>query len=127
MRREVVVATLNRLVDGVPGLIVSPKCATLRKGFAGGYHYKFVRSGNGAQTHETPGKNSYSHPHDALQYLLPGGGEHQVVLQRSRKQQRGTWNPRIGKFVDEAGRPISKGDTRMARDLDYPVFSEDRK
>lgn len=102
MRKEVVIATLNRLVDGNPGLLLSPQCATLRKGFSGGYHYKLIKSGNGTQTHETPSKNQYSHPHDALQYLLLGGGEHHVVLNKVRKTK-----------------------TRMcpiAKDVDYPLF-----
>jgi hypothetical protein len=35
-RREAVAGTLSRLVDGKPGLTVSPACKVLRKGFAGG-------------------------------------------------------------------------------------------
>jgi hypothetical protein len=31
-----VAGTLSRLVDGKPGLTVSPACKVLRKGFAGG-------------------------------------------------------------------------------------------
>lgn len=89
MRREVVAAALNRMIDGSPGFVLSPKCGVLRKGFSGGYHYKSVRSGNGAHWHETPAKNSYSHPHDALQYLLLGGGEHNVVLNRVKRERGG--------------------------------------
>ena len=127
LRREVVVSALNRLIDGLPGLIVSPKCMTLRKGFAGGYHFKFIRSGNGTQTHETPAKNAFSHPHDALQYLLLGGGEHNVVLHRPRRQQPGIWNPRTGMFVDETGAPIRKNtDGGMARNIDFDVFESQR-
>lgn len=84
MRREVVVGALNRLVDGFPGILVSPKCQKVRKGFSGGYHYKFFQSGQGTQVHETPAKNQFSHPHDAVQYLLLGGGEHTVVLGKTR-------------------------------------------
>jgi hypothetical protein len=104
MRLEVVSAALNRLIDGKPGFVLSPKCAMLRKGFAGGYHFRPVRSGSGTTYHETPAKNAYSHPHDALQYLLLGGGEHDVVLNRARTRN--------------AGRP------RMARGLDYDVFAQ---
>lgn len=102
MRLEVVRGALNRMVDGQPGLLVSPKAIALRKGFTGGYHYASVRTGNGTQFHETPKKNQYSHPHDALQYLLLGGGEHNVVMNKTRRQSR-------------------KGE-RMARDIDYPVL-----
>lgn len=94
-RLECVRNVLNRLVDGIPGLLVSPKCRMLRKGFANGYHYKLAQSGNGAVVHETPNKNEYSHVHDALQYLLLGGGEFDAVLNRmpDRKKNR----PRFAK------------------------------
>lgn len=87
MRLEVVRAALNRLVDGNPGILVSPRCKTLRKGFTGGYHYKLLRSGDGTQTQETPNKNAYSHPHDALQYLLLGGGEQNVILNKDQRRK----------------------------------------
>ena len=73
MRLEVVRNTLNRMVDGKPGIFISPRCKMLRKGFGGGYCRKFIKSSGGTQTHEEPAKNEYSHPHDALQYLLLGG------------------------------------------------------
>jgi hypothetical protein len=103
IRLEVVTAALNRMVDGNPGFLLSPKCGQLRKGFAGGYNYKFIRSGDGSQVHETPAKNQYSHVHDALQYLLLGAGEAQVVLNKP-KSNRG------------------KSDSRIARDIDYNLF-----
>lgn len=89
-RLECVRNVLNRLVDGSPGILISPKAKTLRKGFANGYCYKFASSGNGAVVHETPNKNEYSHIHDALQYLLLGGGEFDAVLNRrpDRKKNR---------------------------------------
>lgn len=100
-RREGVVTCLNRLVDGRPGLEVSPKAAMIRKGFSGGYHFKIVKNGNGVQTHETPAKNEYSHPHDGLQYGILGAGEYNAL----RKPRR----------------PARKPD-RMARDVDYDMF-----
>jgi hypothetical protein len=60
----------------------------LRKGFAGGYCRKFVKASGGAQLHEQPAKNAFSHLHDALQYLLLGGGEHDVVMQRVKRSRR---------------------------------------
>ena len=80
LRREAVTLPLNRLVDGLPALLLSPQCMTLRKGFTGGYHFKTVASANGAYTKEEPAKNKYSHVHDALQYLALGGGEYEVAL-----------------------------------------------
>lgn len=95
-RLEVVRVALNRNVDGQPGLRLSPKCKILRKGFSSGYHYKLVRGGDGAQTHETPNKNEFSHPHDALQYLLLGSGEYGVILNKTKRgnriQRHGSWS-----------------------------------
>ncbi len=100
-RREVVANAFNRLVDGEPGLLLSPKAATIRKGCAGGYHFKFVKNGSGEQVHEAPAKNHMSHPCEALQYLLLGGGEYHVALKKMRKGQRRQ---------------------HVALDMDYPVF-----
>ena len=85
MRLEVVKAALNRMVDGSPGILISPKCKSIRKGFSGGYHYKLIKAGDGTQSYETPNKNQYSHPHDSLQYMLLGGGESDVVRGRQRR------------------------------------------
>jgi hypothetical protein len=74
-RREAVAAPLGRLVDGKPGLLLSPACKVLRKGFAGGYHYRRVKVTGDERYHDMPDKNAFSHPHDALQYALSGGGE----------------------------------------------------
>lgn len=89
-RLECVRNVLNRLVDGQPGILVSPKAKMLRKGFSSGYHYKLAQSGNGAISSEIPNKNEYSHCHDALQYLLLGGGEFESILNRmpNRKKNR---------------------------------------
>jgi hypothetical protein len=88
IRREVVVNTLNRLVDGNAGVLLSSTCPTLIKGCVSGYHFKFVRSSNGAQIHETPVKNKYSHVCEAKQYLLLGGGEHDVVFNKKKAKER---------------------------------------
>lgn len=88
IRIEAVRGALNRLVDGEPGILVSKRAKTLRKGFVSGYHYKLILSGDGTQTQSEPNKNKYSHPHDALQYLLCGGGEHTAMMGRDRQRQR---------------------------------------
>lgn len=91
-RLEAVKACLNRAIDGKPGFLISPRCIKLRKAMAGGYHYRSIHSSNGARIMETPEKNKYSHPADALQYLLSGGGEYQAVLQHPlHRQNKGFW------------------------------------
>jgi len=87
-RREAVASALNRLVDGEPGLLLSPRCAMLRKGFAGGYHYRRIQVAGDDRVHDRPEKNAYSHPHDALQYLLSGGGEARAILGRRERRDR---------------------------------------
>jgi hypothetical protein len=43
----------------------------LHKGFAGRYQFKRVKVAGAAERyHDEPDKNEYSHPHDALQYVV---------------------------------------------------------
>lgn len=75
IRLESVDLALRTLLDnGEPQLLVHPRCAVLRKGFAGGYQYKrlLVRDSMGELRYaDSPDKNRYSHPHDALNHALP--------------------------------------------------------
>ncbi len=43
LRREAVAGALNRMVDGQPGLLISPACKVTRKGMAGGCAFKRVQ------------------------------------------------------------------------------------
>ena len=85
---------LNRLVDGEPGLLLSPHCKMLRKGFSGGYHYRRVRVVGDERYHDKPDKNAFSHPHDALQYLLSGAGEARSLLGKERNRRRSASRPK---------------------------------
>lgn len=68
-RRESVAWFLNRMVDGMPAFVLSPRCKVLRKGFNGGYKYRRMQvAGQEAVFTEQPMKNRFSHPHDGLQY-----------------------------------------------------------
>lgn len=75
LRLETVKSVLNRFVDGQPGILVGPECPTIAKGFNGGYCYRRIGTSGSARYELEPMKNKYSHPHDALQYLLLGAGE----------------------------------------------------
>lgn len=89
LRRESVSGALGRLIDGEPGLLVHPDCATTRRGMAGRYAYKRVQIAGEDRYHDKPDKNEYSHPCEAGQYLMLGGGEGRVVLSRQpRSYQR---------------------------------------
>lgn len=77
-RQEAVRLPLMRLIDGrTPGLLISPTCKVLRKGFNSGYRFARQRIA-GSDNHrysDTVEKNEYSHVHDALQYLMLTFGE----------------------------------------------------
>jgi len=68
IRIESVKKPLNTMVAGKPGLVLSPTCKMLRKGFQGGYQFRRLQTSDERYT-ESPDKNQYSHPHDALQYV----------------------------------------------------------
>ena len=77
------------MIDGEPGLLLSPHCRVLRKGFAGGYHYARVRMSGDDRYHDRADKNEFSHPHDALQYVMLGAGEGRALLGRQRHARAG--------------------------------------
>jgi len=58
---------LVKLVDGKPAFQLSPDCSVLRRAFLGEYKLKKHRGINDTFS-ESPDKNAYSHPMDALQY-----------------------------------------------------------
>ncbi len=62
---------LTSTIDGAQAFELSKCCKVLRKGFNGGYHFRRLNV-SGEKYAEVAEKNSYSHPHDALQYLSQG-------------------------------------------------------
>jgi hypothetical protein len=82
-RFEAVNGRFRTLSYGEPGLIIHPDCKMLRKACIDGYHYRKLRVA-GNRFDDKPNKNDYSHVAEALQYLLLGGGEARVVLNKRR-------------------------------------------
>jgi hypothetical protein len=80
VRIEAVSAGLTRLIEGKPGFLIDPGCTTLIRGFAGGYAYKRLQVSGAERYDDRPDKNKFSHPHDALQYGMCGGGESRKLL-----------------------------------------------
>jgi hypothetical protein len=80
IRREAVAEPLGRLIDGKPGLILCPTLTVTRKGMAGGYCYKRLQVAGDDRFHDKPDKNKFSHPCEAGQYLMIGGGEGNAVV-----------------------------------------------
>jgi len=81
IRIETVKSVLDRMVDGQPGMVVSPECNYLVKGFRAGYCFRRINTSGTPRYETSPVKNKYSHPHDALQYLFLGAGEGRALTQ----------------------------------------------
>lgn len=81
IRTEAVANTLRRLIDGEPGFLLHPDCKVSRKGMQGGYKFRRMRVGGDERYLEIPVKNNFSHPCEAGQYLMLGGGEGSIALQ----------------------------------------------
>ena len=102
LRRSALDRVLTRTVKGRPGFVVSPRCKVIRKGLAGGFHYKRVAvSGQEGKFRDVPDKNIFSHVCEALEYGIMDGGENAIInsdaataprLQRP-VTVRPTWNP----------------------------------
>lgn len=79
---------LSRTIDGTqPGLIVSARCPVIRKAFNSGYRYRRIQVPGDVRYSEEPEKNDHSHPMEALQYGLSGGGEYHEVMMRNRRRE----------------------------------------
>jgi hypothetical protein len=82
-RRDAVIDRLTRNIDGQPAFIIDPSCKMLIQGFRGGYRFKRVRVvGEDDRFRNEPDKNRFSHPHDALQYLVQGADTVQSIETR---------------------------------------------
>lgn len=100
LRLEAVTTSLMTTIDGsTPGLVLSPTCTKLRKGFVSDYRFTKVRVGNSDRFTETPEKNDFSHPHDALQYAVLGWKGRSGVMREAAREKRGGngWGERPAK------------------------------
>lgn len=82
IRREALASACSRIIDGKPGLLVSPRCKILRKALMGGYCYKRLQVAGQERFHDVPDKGIYSHPAEACGYALVGGGEGRALVRR---------------------------------------------
>lgn len=105
LRIETVSRLLNSMEDGKPVIVVHKRnVPMLDKGFDGGYKYKRTMIAGTSIFEDVPNKkNPYSHPHDALQYLLLGAGEGKILIgtddmngpHQQRKGNESIWTRRI--------------------------------
>jgi len=70
IRWEAVKWYLEQLRDGKPAFLLDPSCKMLRKGFNGGYRLRRLQVSGETRFTTKADKNKFSHPHDALQYLM---------------------------------------------------------
>jgi hypothetical protein len=82
-RVEAIMAPMGRFVDSQPGFLIHKRCKVLRAGLAGKWKYKRVQTVGPAKYSNVPDKNDWSHPCDALGYLLSGGGENTMLKGRN--------------------------------------------
>lgn len=83
MRRSTVDAVLERR----NGFRVNPSCRVLKRGMAGGYHYRPIKGFPGV-FQEKPSKNRYSHIVEAAENGLMGGGEGYAVVRSPANRHR---------------------------------------
>lgn len=91
LRIEAVNGPLTRMVEGQPAFQIDERCVNLIRGFESGYHYRRLQVSGGMRYENEPSKNKFSHPHDAQQYMMLGGGEARNLLngQADRKPANG--------------------------------------
>lgn len=82
VRLGAVEKVLTEMLDGKPRFLLDPRCVTLKAGMGGGFHFRRLQV-SGERYSDMPEKNQYSHPCDALQYMLMGGGEGRALLGQS--------------------------------------------
>jgi hypothetical protein len=81
LRRASIANPARRIcMDGKPGLQVSPKAKMVRKGLMGGFCYRRMKIAGSERYTDLPDKNMYSHPVEACEYALMGGGEGRDAL-----------------------------------------------
>lgn len=88
-RIEAVRSRLTNNAGAKPGLLLSPSCKVLRRGFNNGYVIQRVKLSNGTgRWKDEPNKTDESHAHDALQYLAVGLAKKGDVLDEMDARQR---------------------------------------
>ena len=75
---------LTMAVRGEAGLLIDPGCHRLVGAMQGGYNYPQIGSDSGRYS-PVPGKNSFSHVADALQYACHGVARLQYATQREEE------------------------------------------
>lgn len=86
LRRDAVGNLLSRLIDGKPGLTISPSCTRLRKALAGGYCFKRIQTAQDRHR-DVPDKDINSHVAESQQYALLEMGENPRAMNTGMRYQ----------------------------------------
>ncbi|MEE8240087.1 MAG: hypothetical protein V3R16_02365 [Nitrospirales bacterium] len=90
LRRAAIAGPAMRMcMDGRPALLVSPKAKMIRKALMGGFCYRRMKISDSEKYTEEPDKNIYSHPAEATEYMLMGGGEGREALKPALPRYKG--------------------------------------
>jgi hypothetical protein len=79
IRRDALDRPLQRMVGGLPGMLVSPSMKTFRRGMAGAWCYKRIEVPGEERFKDVPDKGPYSHVCESAEYALMDAGEHGIV------------------------------------------------
>lgn len=80
IRRDAVAKHMNKMYEGKPCFLISPKCRVARKGLMGGYCLRRLMVVGAERYREVPEKNRFSHVCEAGEYAHIGWGEGADVL-----------------------------------------------
>ena len=96
--------------EGAGLQLYAPDCSTLSKGFAGGYQYpdKYADVEPGKPR---PIKNSFSHPHDALQYVAGGA----LALTGFKSQHASIPTPSYSFAAERADKPTKASEYSISK------------
>lgn len=86
-RIDAIGAPMGRMVQGKSGFLIHKRCKVLRAGLGGKWKYKRLQVAGSDRYATHPEKNKYSHPCDALGYLLCGGGEYRQIQGRDQRKK----------------------------------------
>jgi hypothetical protein len=88
IRTEAVANPLRRMIDGEPGFLLHSDCKVTRKGMQGAYKFRRMQISGEDRYRDVPEKNAQSHPCEAGQYLMCGGGEGVAAIQTTTTEEQ---------------------------------------
>lgn len=95
-------STVEMALERRNGVRINPRCRVLKRGMAGGYHYRKIK-GQPGMFSPKPVKNLYSHAVEAFENGLIGGGEGYSVVRGTDTRPAPVVRPRQRKKLRRAG------------------------